>query len=171
MSVRKPPHLYSFQHCPLQRCIQTGTSPSWAALLCSRSPARRVPQLCGSGEGATQGWRQGFGIIGNLFPEGPSTQYWRTLVPNAIPLMAFGTRVLKRWLLGLSGIQPIWGVPKLRALFGSPWHEDPRILEPILGSVFMETCFVCLRVFQAPTFGFRNLMSIALAPQNAKYWS
>ena len=28
-------------------------------------------------------------------PEGPSTQYLRTLVPNAIQGMAFGTRVLK----------------------------------------------------------------------------
>ena len=38
------------------------------------------------------------------FPEGPSTQYLRTLVPNTIPLVDFGTRVLKYWVLGPSGI-------------------------------------------------------------------
>ena len=37
-------------------------------------------------------------------PEGPSTQYLRTMVPNTIKRMAFGTRVLKYWLLGPSGI-------------------------------------------------------------------
>ena len=31
--------------------------------------------------------------------EGPSTKYFRTLAPNTIPLMAFGTRVLKYWVL------------------------------------------------------------------------
>ena len=36
-------------------------------------------------------------------PEGPSTQYLRTLVPKTIPLMVFGTRVLKYWVLGPSG--------------------------------------------------------------------
>ena len=46
------------------------------------------------------------------YPEGPSTQYLRTLVPKsipAIPLMAFGTRVLKYWVLGLgpSGLGPL----------------------------------------------------------------
>ena len=35
-----------------------------------------------------------------LVPEGPSTQYLRTLVPKTIPLMAFGTRVLKHRVLG-----------------------------------------------------------------------
>ena len=37
------------------------------------------------------------------FPEGPSTQYLRTLVPKTIALMVFGTRVLKYWVLGPSG--------------------------------------------------------------------
>ena len=39
----------------------------------------------------------------DTFPEGPSTQYSRTLVPKTIPLMVFGTRVLKYWVLGASG--------------------------------------------------------------------
>ena len=37
------------------------------------------------------------------FPEGPSTQYFGTLVPNTIPSMVFGTIVLKYWVLGPSG--------------------------------------------------------------------
>ena len=38
--------------------------------------------------------------------EGPSTQHLRTLVPKTIPLMVFGTRVLKFWELGPSGNGP-----------------------------------------------------------------
>ena len=38
------------------------------------------------------------------FPECPSTQHLRTLVPKTIPLvMVFGTRVLKYWALGPAG--------------------------------------------------------------------
>ena len=37
-------------------------------------------------------------------PEGPSTQYLRTLVPNTNKGMVFGTRNLKYWVLGPSGI-------------------------------------------------------------------
>ena len=36
-------------------------------------------------------------------PEGPSTQYLRTLVPQTIFQMVFGTRVLKYAILGPSG--------------------------------------------------------------------
>ena len=36
-------------------------------------------------------------------PEVPSTQQLRFLDPNTIPLMAFGTRVLKYWVLGPPG--------------------------------------------------------------------
>ena len=36
-------------------------------------------------------------------PEGPSTQYLRTLVPKTIPLAVFGTKGLKYWVLGPSG--------------------------------------------------------------------
>ena len=36
-------------------------------------------------------------------PEGPSTQYLWTLVPNTIKGMVFGTRDLKHWVLGPSG--------------------------------------------------------------------
>ena len=38
------------------------------------------------------------------YPEGPSTQYFRSLVPKTIRLMAFGTRDLKHWVLGPSGL-------------------------------------------------------------------
>ena len=38
------------------------------------------------------------------FPEGPSTQYLRTLIPNTIPFMVFGTRVLKYWVLRPTGV-------------------------------------------------------------------
>ena len=38
-----------------------------------------------------------------LHPEGPSTRYLSYLIPKAIPLMAFGTRVLTHWVLG-----PFW---------------------------------------------------------------
>ena len=36
-------------------------------------------------------------------PEGPSSQYFKTLVPNNIKGMVFGTRVLKYWVLMLFG--------------------------------------------------------------------
>ena len=36
-------------------------------------------------------------------PEGPSTHYFRTLVPKAIKGVVFGTRVLKYLVLGASG--------------------------------------------------------------------
>ena len=36
-------------------------------------------------------------------PEGPSTKYLRSLVPNTITSMVFGTRNLKDWVLGPSG--------------------------------------------------------------------
>ena len=39
----------------------------------------------------------------SYFPEGPSTQCLRILVPKTIPFMVFGTRVLKYWVLGPSG--------------------------------------------------------------------
>ena len=39
-------------------------------------------------------------------PEGPSTQYLRTLVPKTIEGMGFGTRVLRFWLLGPLGPKP-----------------------------------------------------------------
>ena len=38
------------------------------------------------------------------YPEGPSTQYLRTLVPNTIKSKVFGTRNLKYWVLGPSGL-------------------------------------------------------------------
>ena len=50
------------------------------------------------------------------YPEGPSTQYLRTLVPKTIPLMAFGTRVLKYWVLGPSGT--------LTEGYQKPWFRE-----------------------------------------------
>ena len=41
--------------------------------------------------------------VANSNLEGPSTQYLRTLVPEAINGMVFGARVLNYWLLGPSG--------------------------------------------------------------------
>ena len=43
---------------------------------------------------------QNTGIPIFYHPEGPSTQYLRTLVPKTIPPMAFGIRVLRYWVLG-----------------------------------------------------------------------
>ena len=37
------------------------------------------------------------------YPEGPSTQHIRTLVPKTVKGMVFGTRVLEYWVLGPSG--------------------------------------------------------------------
>ena len=39
-----------------------------------------------------------------IYPEGPSTQFLRTLVPKAIKGMDLGIRVLKYWVHGPSGI-------------------------------------------------------------------
>ena len=38
------------------------------------------------------------------FLDGPSTQHLRSLGPKTIPLMVFGTRGLKYWVLGPSGV-------------------------------------------------------------------
>ena len=58
-----------------------------------------------------------------LCPEGPSTKYLRTLVPRTIPLMAFGTRVLKYWVLGPSGMA-IW--KHVTLLSGPGWQRGFR---------------------------------------------
>ena len=42
--------------------------------------------------------------ISRTFPsEGPSTQYLRFLVPNTMPVLVFGARNLKYWVLGPFG--------------------------------------------------------------------
>ena len=41
-------------------------------------------------------------LVAEYHPEGPSTQYFRTLVPKTIEGMIFGTRSLKYWVLGPS---------------------------------------------------------------------
>ena len=43
------------------------------------------------------------GVADTRLPEGPRTQCLRTLLPNTIPLMGFGTRDLDYWVLELSG--------------------------------------------------------------------
>ena len=78
-----------------------------------------------------------FRVICALLPEGPSTQDLRTLAPNHIPLIAFGTRVLKYWVLGPSG-SVIKSCRNLAPCHGdmlslSPWHgakSVPRLLDP-----------------------------------------
>ena len=42
------------------------------------------------------------------YPAGPSTQYLSTLVPNTIKSMDFGTRNLKYWVFGHSGLDNVW---------------------------------------------------------------
>ena len=37
-------------------------------------------------------------------PKGPSAQHLRTLVPNSLNCMVFGTRNLKYWVIGPSGV-------------------------------------------------------------------
>ena len=46
-------------------------------------------------------WEDGLRVVlwWFSFPEGPKTQYLRSLVPNTIQGMAFGTRDLKYWVL------------------------------------------------------------------------
>ena len=56
-------------------------------------------------------------------PEGPSTQYLKSLVPNTIESMAFGTRNLKYWLLGSSGsVSPRVRVPIIQILRAESTH-------------------------------------------------
>ena len=58
------------------------------------------------------------------YPEGPSTRYLRSLVPETIPSMAFGTRVLTYWVLGPSGLHTpcfdVLAVGNLRAWISAP---------------------------------------------------
>ena len=67
--------------------------------------------------------------------EGPSTQYLRTLIPKTIPLMAFGTRVLKYWVLGPAGcgilIIILGPIPSKLAVLSAPsspmhFQEKPK---------------------------------------------
>ena len=54
-------------------------------------------------------------------PEGPSTQYLRTLVPTTIKGMDFGTKIFKYWVLGPSGnyqIGATWPHPTVIPI----WH-------------------------------------------------
>ena len=76
------------------------------------------------------------------YPEGPSTQYSRTLVPKTMKGMVFGTRDLKYWVLGPSGlhsrntdndtgaciISPILGTGN-SANSHMPGHRNPRKIQ------------------------------------------
>ena len=53
-------------------------------------------------------WQWGQRMLWRDYPEGPSAQYLRPLVPNTIKGLFFGTRVLKYWVLGPSG----FGMPQ-----------------------------------------------------------
>ena len=59
-------------------------------------------------------------------PEGPSTEYLGTLVPKTIPLMIFGTRSLKYWVLGPSGCP-------FDHLLADPGIQNPGSLDPSRG--------------------------------------
>ena len=43
-------------------------------------------------------------FLSQTYPEGTSTQYLRPLIPNTIKGMVFGTKVLKYFVLGPSGL-------------------------------------------------------------------
>ena len=65
--------------------------------------------------------------LGSLvpYPEGPCTQHLRTLVPNTIKGMVFGTRDLKYWVLGPSGLDTghrlrALTLPSVRACTAAP---------------------------------------------------
>ena len=53
------------------------------------------------------------------FPEGPSTQHVRTLVPKTVKGMVSGTGVLKYWVLGPSG----FGMLRIRLVGCRFWHR------------------------------------------------
>ena len=62
---------------------------------------------------------------------GPSTQYLRTLVPKAIKGRVFGTRVLKYWVLGISGTitrRPERSVPECMVAHVRPLHTGRKHL-------------------------------------------
>ena len=60
-------------------------------------------------------------------PEGPSTQYFRSLVPNTIISMVVGTRNLRYWVLGPLGWFQVLGSGFL--LRTEPWpHRENRSL-------------------------------------------
>ena len=61
---------------------------------------------------------------GMMNPAGPRTHCLRTPVPNTIPLMVFGTRVLKYWVLGPSGEAFRAGVRRVTSLC-HPWIRWP----------------------------------------------
>ena len=77
------------------------------------------------------------------YPEGPSTQNLRSLIPKTIPCMVFGTRVMKYWVLGPSELHHLSEALSQTSQAKGPSPEGPstqylRTLVPkaIKGMVF-----------------------------------
>ena len=68
------------------------------------APAPRVERVLAMAHAHRSGWHP---MLLLACPEGPSTQCLRLLVPKTIPLMLLGTRILKYWVLGPSGIDHV----------------------------------------------------------------
>ena len=71
-------------------------------------------------------------------PQGPSTQYLRTLVPKTMYGMAFGTRVLKKWVRAPSGLgHPLAQRSHILELSGSTdlTEQDLGALGPRFGAI------------------------------------
>ena len=81
-------------------------------------------------------------------PEGPSTQYLRTLVSKTMPFMVLGTRVLKYWVLGPSRFS---------------W--DPRMqIILTLGPIIYEHYLTFLGQFGSPGFYTPLTWALSMGP-------
>ena len=72
-------------------------------------------------------------------PEGPSTQYLMSRVPKIIPLMEFGTRVLKNLVLGFSGFKNQRATLLCRVTFGCCLFWPGRFWTEFLVEWFQES--------------------------------
>ena len=92
-------------------------SLAWASAGFTNPPATLITWLyCGSRYYGS-GYNTGPSLI-----LGASTQYLRTLVPKTRPLVVFGSRDLKYWVLGPSGLEMIldWRLLGCQRAPGSP---------------------------------------------------
>ena len=108
------------------------------------------------------------------FPEGPSIQYLRFLVPKTILLMVFGPSVLKYWLLGPSGLHTVvWKRPKLPGTGWAPQNVNRPVRYQTDKAVKPEALHVAQKV-QVPkylrTLGPNTMKSMVLGTRNLKYW-
>ena len=77
-------------------------------------------------------------------PESPSTQYLRSLVPNTIESMVFGTRTLENWVLG-----PLWEeLDYFGSIFDAPVFWKPPLG---LGSRGTPCCLATSQTTNQPT--------------------